>query len=142
MNAADSTCKPCDATCKNCENSSTNCLSCHENQHISLNPLNNENTCTCDSRYYLSASSPIQQCSICHSTCKQCTKDSAEYCSPCADNASYPSTALTSLGCICNKGFYASSTAPILICSACTIPNCIDCSYMTICKECKPSYVL
>jgi len=141
LNTADSTCKPCDSTCKTCANSSTNCLSCYENQHSTLNPINNENTCICDSRYYISATSPTQQCSICDSTCKQCKKGSSQDCSPCADNASYPNTGLNS-GCTCNKGFYTSSTSPILICSACTIPNCLDCLSLSSCKDCKPNYIL
>lgn len=106
-------CSGCHEDCNECSGlGQSECLTCKEAFAEVLNP---PNTCQCKDNYYKTSNDPLG-CTPCYTDCLSCFGVLETQCLICKDlNAKISS--LTSL-CICNTGFYETSTNP-LGCSQC-----------------------
>ncbi|CAG9330186.1 unnamed protein product [Blepharisma stoltei] len=139
------TCSACNENCGSCTTSIGNCLTCSDTNHMTAAPECacpiNANLaggfCKCNTGFYFSSSS---ECSPCSPQCATCTVND-NVCSSCIDpihNSSPPNcycpanSQLTAGSCVCDSGFYFSSSA---VCSACP-SSCATCDSGTSCLTC------
>ena len=120
------TCLKCDSDCLEC--SSVNfCTSCFDEN---ANP--NNGICVCKEKHFMDSFSLI--CKPCHSDCNSCKNQSQ--CSTCISQNSVPNT---ETGCICNPGYYnTSSLNSSNSCKPCR-NRCETCLDKDLCLNCKGS---
>ncbi|CAG9316198.1 unnamed protein product [Blepharisma stoltei] len=141
-------CTQCATQCSACSGSSTTCSACVDTVHAAAAPscacpANSSlvgNSCVCNTGYYYSSATT---CSPCQVNCATCDTN-PNTCDTCIDpthmngapSCSCPQySTLTTGSCICNTGYFYSSTTPT-VCSACA-SNCQSCSISsTNCNVC------
>ena len=121
-------CSYCSSECQTCENDQ-NCLSCKYNNSM----IGSDQKCICSNGYYLKDEtlSSDNSCVKCPIGCKECTNSSN-----CLNCSSENSTLDKGL-CICNIGFYNSTTG----CTVCP-DYCMKCNSSNSCIECKSKFTI
>lgn len=139
MSSVTSTCQICSTNCLECSTSSTQCTNCP----VPLFLFNNVCVSSCPAGYYGNTAPAIDTCSTCDSVVTNCANCLASGCLKCKDYFYlYAASNTTAFSCVsqCPSGYYADTLN--MICLKCQLPNCAQCSSLSQCTVCNPSYKL
>ena len=128
-------CLACYSDCATCSGgTSAYCLTCTDSHAAVASP---PGTCSCNTGYYPSATGPLV-CAACNSDCSSCSAGLNTNCMACSDT--HASVASPPGQCLCNAGYYASASSP-LVCTACN-SDCSTCSggLSSNCLACSDSH--
>ncbi|CAG9330189.1 unnamed protein product [Blepharisma stoltei] len=146
--SSNTVCSACAVQCSLCSNSNTNCELCVDDIHMSAPPTCScpgnsaliQGNCVCNPGYFFS---PYDNhgCAACYSSCMTCAINTTN-CLTCSDPnhmtaapecACPANAALYGYFCVCNNGYYYSSTT---VCSQCS-PQCATCTVASdVCSSC------
>ncbi|CAD8122013.1 unnamed protein product [Paramecium sonneborni] len=122
MNTSNYFCDQCQFPCDTCQTNINYCLTC-----TSTYTLNNTiNTCECQNDQF-ELNGTTKTCVNCTNPCQTCTS-SATFCTSCVSGLNRK---LLNIQCVCDDGFYGSTT-----CTACNLP-CKNCNSSIFCTSCN-----
>ena len=122
-------CSACHITCFNCGSSAdTACTACYANAELKLGL--NPGVCVCLSHYF--PNPDTGHCSICDSTCANCTSGDALSCSSCQIYAHLADSSSPSK-CVCSDAYFPNPSPALCTechqtCSLCTGPTAAHCT--------------